>query len=788
MDHLKMHSLNKIDENIAKIATLFPNCVTEAKNENGEITHKIDFDMLKQELSHSLVEGREERYQFTWPDKKQAILTANAPINKTLRPRREESVNFDETENLYIEGDNLEVLKLLQETYLGKIKMIYIDPPYNTGNDFVYNDDFAQDADDYMSNSGQTDEEGNRLVANTESNGRFHTDWLNMIYPRLKLARDLISDDGVIFISIDDNEVENLKKVCDEIFGESNFVAEFVIASNSAKNNSKFVSVTHEYLLCIAKNKDMTPINWKVKKTNSESFISITKKLISDKLSNEEIHSELLALVKYPKYYEFDHYTYVDKRGPFRASDLTAPGSKNKYDLLHPITKKPCKVGIRGWAYSEKEMDNLIKNDLLLFGRDETVIPQLKNYLFENETSLPKSVLFFDSQSSTKWIKSENFGFDFPKAIEYIKFIVSMYPRDNNFTVLDFFSGSATTAHAVMQLNAEDGGNRKFIMVQLPEPCDEKSEAYKAGYKNICEIGKERIRRAGKQILELSLENLEKEGVIEKYAGKLSEIRSLEEIYGFSGESLSVGEKTSERGNVCSVGSDEKSSGVDSIEYSGRTSERNQRVHSISENSKGVSCRIGDTTIDLRTLELLNNLGYRIKFESFGGDKQNDLFSDNNSNSETLSTQLSTLKSKLSVLTTLDIGFRVLKCDTSNMEDVYYTPDHLDKQDLFKNNIKSDRTGEDLLFQTMLDLGIMLSSKIETKQIDGKNVYYVEDNYLAACFDEDVTEETITKIAKEKPYYFVMRDPANSKDGDSLITNFEQIFTTYSPETIRKVL
>ena len=659
-DHLKMHSLNKIDENIAKIATLFPNCVTEAKDENGEITHKIDFDMLKQELSNSLVEGREERYQFTWPDKKQAILTANAPINKTLRPCREESVNFDKTENLYIEGDNLEVLKLLQETYLGKIKMIYIDPPYNTGNDFVYNDDFSQDADDYMSNSGQTDEDGNRLVANTESNGRFHTDWLNMIYPRLKLARDLLSDDGVIFISIDDNEVENLKKVCDEIFGESNFVAEFVIASNSAKNNSKFVSVTHEYLLCIAKNKDMTPINWKVKKTNSESFISITKKLISDKLSNEEIHSELLALVKYPKYYEFDHYTYVDKRGPFRASDLTAPGSKNKYDLLHPITKKPCKVGIRGWAYSEKQMDNLIKNDLLLFGRDETVIPQLKNYLFENETSLPKSVLFFDSQSSTKWIKSENFGFDFPKAIEYIKFIVSMYPRDNNFTVLDFFSGSATTAHAVMQLNAEDGGNRKFIMVQLPELCDEKSEAFKAGFKNICEIGKERIRRAGQQILKTCQNDKEKDGL-------------------------------------------------------------------FSEVSTGST-------------------------------------------------------------SALDIGFRVLKCDTSNMEDVYYSPDHLDKQDLFKNNIKNDRTAEDLLFQVMLDLGIMLSSKIETKKINGKTVYYVEGNYLMACFDDTVDEVTITEIAKEKPYYFVMRDPANSKDGDSLITNFEQIFTTYSPETVRKIL
>lgn len=713
MEHLKMHTINKVDENVSKIAALFPNCVTEAKGENGEITHKIDFDMLKQELSNTLVEGREERYQFTWPDKRQAILTANAPINKTLRPCRKESVNFDETENLYIEGDNLEVLKLLQETYLGKIKMIYIDPPYNTGNDFVYNDEFSVSSSEFSERSGNFDEEGNLLVdnytRNTESNGRFHTDWLNMMYPRLKLARDLLSDDGVIFISIDDNEVENLKKVCDEIFGESNFVAEFVIASNSAKNNSKFVSVTHEYLLCIAKNKDMTPINWKVKKTNSESFISITKKLISDKLSNEEIHSELLALVKYPKYYEFDHYTYVDKRGPFRASDLTAPGSKNKYDLLHPITKKPCKVGIRGWAYSEKEMDNLIKNDLLLFGRDETVIPQLKNYLFENETSLPKSVLFFDSQSSTKWIKSENFGFDFPKAIEYIKFIVSMYPRDNNFTVLDFFSGSATTAHAVMQLNAEDGGNRKFIMVQLPEPCDEKSEAYKAGYKNICEIGKERIRRAGQQILKTCQKDKEKSHGLD-FANAKSDENLL-----FNETPLGVSNPCDNIGGVAGV----------------------SPAEGVAENAQAV--------------------GARGRLPPSGNYK-------------------------------LDIGFRVLKCDTSNMEDVYYTPDHLDKQDLFKNNIKSDRTAEDLLFQVMLDLGIMLSSKIQTKQIDGKTVYYVEGNYLVACFDEDVTEETITKIAKEKPYNFVMRDPANSKDGDSLITNFEQIFTTYSPETVRKIL
>lgn len=707
MDHLKMHSMNKIDGNIAKIATLFPNCVTEAKGENGEITKKIDFDMLKQELSHSLVEGREERYQFTWPDKKQAILTANAPINKTLRPCREESVNFDKTENLYIEGDNLEVLKLLQETYLGKIKMIYIDPPYNTGNDFVYNDEFSVSSSDFSERSGNFDEEGNLLVdnytRNTESNGRFHTDWLNMMYPRLKLARDLLSEDGVIFISIDDNEVENLKKVCDEIFGESNFVAEFVIASNSAKNNSKFVSVTHEYLLCIAKNKDMTPINWKVKKTNSESFISITKKLISDKLSNEEIHSELLALVKYPKYYEFDHYTYVDKRGPFRASDLTAPGSKNKYDLLHPITKKPCKVGIRGWAYSEKEMDNLIKNDLLLFGRDETVIPQLKNYLFENETSLPKSVLFFDSQSSTKWIKSENLGFDFPKAIEYIKFIVSMYPRDNNFTVLDFFSGSATTAHAVMQLNAEDGGNRKFIMVQLPEITDEKSEAFKAGYKNICEIGKERIRRAGKQLLQNT----------KQMTGSMKDSLFENSLTTSAETPLGVSNPCDNIGGVAGV----------------------SPAEGVAENAQAVGARG----------RLPPSCNYK-----------------------------------------LDIGFRVLKCDTSNMEDVYYTPDHIDKQDLFKNNIKSDRTAEDLLFQVMLDLGIMLSSKIQTKQIDGKNVYCVEGNYLMACFDDSVDEKTITKIAKEKPYYFVMKD--SSMANDSVATNFEQIFTTYSPETVRKIL
>lgn len=539
--------------------------------------------------------------------------------------------------------------------------MIYIDPPYNTGNDFVYDDDFSQSTEEYLENSGQFDDEGNRLVKNLDSNGRFHTDWLNMIYPRLKIAKDLLSDDGIMLISIDDNEIDNLTRCCSEIYGESNLIATFVVASNSAKNNSKFVSITHEYLLCVAKNKEETPSGWAVAKTNSDSFVKISQQLLKSGKSMDEIHSELLALVKYPKYYEFDHYTYVDKRGPFRASDLTAPGSKAKYDVIHPVTKKPCKTGTRGWAYSESEMQKLIDNDYILFGSTEDVMPQLKNYLFDNEKSLPKSVLFFDSQSSTKWMKAQKFGFDFPKAIDYIKFVVSMYPP-TEFEVLDFFSGSATTAHAVMQLNAEDGGHRKFIMVQLPEVTDEKSEAYKAGYKNICEIGKERIRRAGQKI-------------------------------------------------------------------------RNEQ------------------------------LGIR-----------------NDADSSSLLTPNSSL----------DIGFRVLKCDSSNMKDVYYNPADYEPS-LFtslEDNIKEDRTPEDLLFQVMLDLGILLSSKIQVRSekvgMRSYSYFDVEGGYLIACFDDNVTEELITEIAKQKPYYFVMRD--SSMANDSVATNFEQIFATYSPDTVRKVL
>ncbi len=664
MDKMKMQTANKADENFKKLAEMFPNAVTETINENGEVVRAIDKDVLMQEISCKVVDGNEERYQFTWPDKKKSVLLANAPINKALRPCREESVDFDNTENLYIEGDNLEVLKLLQETYLGKIKMIYIDPPYNTGNDFVYEDDFAQSTDEYLTNSGQYDEDGNRLVKNLDSNGRFHTDWLNMIYPRLRIAKDLLSDDGIMFISIDDNEIDNLTRCCSEIYGESNLIATFVVASNSAKNNSKFVSITHEYLLCVAKNKEETPAGWAVAKTNSDSFVKVSQQLVKSGKTMDEIHSELLALVKYPKYYEFDHYTYVDKRGPFRASDLTAPGSKAKYDVIHPVTKKPCKTGTRGWAYSESEMQKLIDNDYILFGSTEDVMPQLKNYLFDNEKSLPKSVLFFDSQSSTKWMKAQKFGFDFPKAIDYIKFVISMYPS-TEFEVLDFFSGSATTAHAVMQLNAEDGGHRKFIMVQLPEETDEKSEAYKAGYKNICEIGKERIRRAGNKILE---EATQETADIAKY-----------------GESYEVNE----------------------------------------------------------TMNKYKNL---------------------------------------------DVGFRVLKCDSSNMKEVYYNPAEYEPS-LFsslEDNIKEDRTPEDLLFQVMLDLGVLLSSKIEETTIAGKKVFNVEDNYLIACFDEDITDDVITEIAKQKPYYFVMRD--SSMANDSVATNFEQIFDTYSPDTVRKVI
>ncbi len=645
MDKLKMHTTNKAEENFAKLAAMFPNAVTETIDENGEPVRTIDRDVLMQEININVVDGKDERYQFTWPDKKKSILLANAPISKTLRPCREESVDFDNTENIYIEGDNLEVLKLLQETYLGKIRMIYIDPPYNTGNDFVYNDDFAESAEEYLANSGQLDSEGNRLFHNTENNGRFHTDWLNMIYPRLKVAKDLLTEDGVIFISIDDNEQDNLKKCCNEIFGEYNFIAEFFIASNSSKNNAKFVSVSHEYMLCYSKNKDAISYEWKVKKNSADEFENRAKYLIASGMTFDEIHQELLGLVKYPRFYDFDHYTYADERGVFRTDNAGGVTNGNfNTEIIHPITQKNCAKPSGGWRYKDEEIKRMVSEGMFYFGEDETVIPQPKRYLKDYIYQVPKSLMFFDSQSSTKWLKKEKLPFDFPKSIELLKHIISIIPSDS--IILDFFSGSATTAHSIMQLNLEDGGERKFIMVQWPEETDVKSEAYKAGYKNICEIGKERIRRAGAQIKESS----------------------------------------------------------------------------------------PMTTADL------------------------------------------------------DTGFRVLKCDTSNMKDVYYNPSdyELTLFDTLADNIKEDRTPEDLLFQVMLDLGVVLSSKIEESTIADKKVFNVADGFLIACFDENVNEETITAIAKQKPYYFVMRD--SSMANDSVATNFEQIFATYSPDTVRKVL
>lgn len=616
MDKLKMHSVNKVDENIAKIGKLFPNCVTERKNENGEVEYAVDFDMLRQELSSVVVEGNEERYQFTWPDKKKAILAANAPISATLRPCREESVDFDTTQNLYIEGDNLDVLKLLQETYLGKIKMIYIDPPYNTGNDFVYNDDFAEDAEEYLANSGQFDEQGNRLVTNTESNGRFHTKWLNMMYQRLKLSRDFLSDDGIILVSIDDCEVANLNKICCEIFGPSNYVCCFNWNTKKAAQGmttAHMIVDNHEYVLCYAKHST----EFKFRGMDRDE---------SNGFSNPD----------------------NDPRGLWKRQYLQRIGQGlPKRTIVDPKTGNCFTFET---PYTQEKLDKWITEERIIFPETTDRYPARKEFLneYENKQQLVTSLGLYPTKATTEKLYSlfDNAKvFTNPKPDTLLRFLVQQV-TDGDSVVLDFFSGSATTAHAVMQLNADDGGHRKFIMVQLPEETDPKSEAYKAGYKNICEIGKERIRRAGKKIKE--------------------------------------------------------------------------------ENPL--------TTQDL------------------------------------------------------DIGFRVLKLDSSNIKDVYYTSDAYtrDMFDMLADNIKEDRTPEDLLFQVMLDLGIPLSAKIEESVIAGKKVFKVEGNYLIACFDSNLTEETITAIAQQRPYYYVMRD--SSMANDSVATNFEQIFATYSPETDRKVL
>ena len=618
MKKMNMQTTNIVDESIKRIGELFPNCLTERLNEEGKPEVAIDFDQLRQELSKDIVEGPEERYQFTWPDKRNAIRLANAPTTDTLRPCREESVDFDNTQNLYIEGDNLQVLKLLRENYLGKVKMIYIDPPYNTGNDFVYNDNFDQDKQEYVHNSGQYDEEGYQMVTNTESNGRFHTDWLNMIYPRLKVVKDLLSDEGVIFISIDDNEEENLRKICNEIYGEHNFLADIVWKhTQQSKNDELHFSRQYNHTLCFCKKID-----------NLHRF--------------------------YFKRTEEDNKNYSnpdnDPKGMWRSGDVRSPNYRKTlcFDIIAPngnIIKAPD----NGWRWSEESIKEKIGSGEIIFKKDYSGIIR-KIYLCDQEGRTPENlwegVRFGTTRTAAAVIKSlfdNKQVFDTPKPHELIMRMMEIATVEDSI-ILDFFSGYATTAHAVMQLNAEDGGRRKFIMVQLPEATDEKSEAYKAGYKNICEIGKERIRRAGKKIKEES----------------------------------------------------------------------------------------------------------------------------------PLTTQ------------DLDTGFRVLKLDSSNMEDVYYTPAEFNEQKLFDDNIKPDRTEEDLLFQTMIELGIELSAKIEKRSIAGKTVWSVSDGYLMACFDEEVNETTITEIARQQPYYFVMRD--SSLANDQVADNFEQIWEEYSKDTVRRII
>lgn len=641
MERLKMHTPDLADENFAKLAALFPNAVTETKDENGNVVRAIDADVLRQEISATVVEGSQERYQFTWPDKKKSVVLANQPIAKTLRLDREKSVGRDgtpgsiDTENIYIEGDNLDALKLLQETYLGKVKMIYIDPPYNTGNDFIYEDDFSLDTDEYLGNSGQFDEEGNRLVQNTESNGRFHTDWLNMIYPRLKVAKDLLSDDGVIFISIDDGEAANLIKLCNDVMGETNLVADLIWQKKfSRSNDATYFSTMHDHILCYCKqNIMMGDIGWKI-------GLLPRGEEIPNGYSNPD----------------------NDPRGVWTSVILSAKSGSESllYEIETPSGRKVYPPSGRFWSCSKETFEKWKADNRIWFGTNGDGTPRKKTFLSEVQSGLrPNTILFQDDVGNNQEAKQETKAlfnglgvFDSPKPVRLLTTLLRIANTEPDAIILDFFSGSATTAHAVMQLNMEEIGNwggyanRKFIMVQLPEQTDAKSEAYKAGYKTICEIGEERIRRAGKKIKEES----------------------------------------------------------------------------------------PLTTADL------------------------------------------------------DIGFRVFKVDSSNMEDVYYRPADYNQgqMELFADNIKPDRTPEDLLFQVMLDLGILLSSDIQETEIAGKKVFSVADGYLIACFDKDVTEETVKAIAQKQPVYAVFRD--SSMASDSVATNFEQIFETYSPRTQRKVL
>lgn len=621
MEKLKMHTPDLTQDHINRIRELFPNCVTEARDESGKLKLSVDFDQLKQELSDSIVEGPQERYHLNWPGKREALLTANAPIAKTLRPCREESVNFDTTKNLFIEGDNLEALKLLQETYLGKIKMIYIDPPYNTGNDFIYEDDFSENSEEFLRRSNQKDEEGNHLVTNKESNGRFHSDWLSMMYGRLKLTRNLLSNDGVIFVSIDDGEVSNLTKICDEVFGEQNFIANIIWQKRTSPDMRTAVSQAHEYFLLYSKDKACSTVTF--------NKLALTEEQKSN-------------------YKNLDN----DPRGAWVSSDFTAQGFRpnQMYKIVTPGGVEYAPPEGRCWKNVEAAFKEQVADGRFWFGADGKSVPRRKTYLNEVEGYVPWTWWSNKEAGHSQQAKKEVnalFGkaeiFSTPKPVSALKRMLEITTGPNDL-VLDFFAGSASTAHAVMDINADDGGNRKFIMVQFPELCDKKSEAFKAGYKDIAEISKERIRRAGKKIIE-------------------------------------------------------------------------------------------------------------------GGCHEN---------------------------WNKDVGFRVLKIETSNMAEVYYTPDGVKQNDLLfaVDNIKPDRKPEDLLFQVLLDWGVDLTLPITQKTVQSKAVFFVDGNALVACFDTGITEELVKELAADKPLRVVFRD--NGFASDSTKINAEQIFKQMSPGTDMK--
>ncbi len=672
MNKLKMQSRDVVGGNVANIAALFPQCVTERLNKEGKPALAIDFEKLRAELSHDVIGEGEERYQFTWPDKRAASRLANEPTTMTLRPCREESVDFDNTQNLYIEGDNLDVLKVLRETYLGKVKMIYIDPPYNTGNDFVYNDDFAQGRETFEQQSGLFDEEGNQTLdpmqRNTEANGRFHTDWLNMIYPRLKVARDLLTEDGVIFISIDDNEVENLRKICDEIYGNQNFLATFIWEKRTSRENRKVFSVNHDYILAYSRNYSDFGI--------SRGLLPYTDDILK-RYSNPD----------------------NDSRGNWQSVALSVQGGHGTKSQFYKIKTPSGRIidvpsGLC-WRYTESKLAELIADNRIYFGPEGNNVPRLKVFLNEMEHGITPHTLWKSEEVSTNDSgKRELLNifdgcalFETPKPVLLIKRLLEISDKNKSYIVLDFFSGSATTAHAVMKLNAEDGGNRKFIMVQLPELTDKKSEAYKAGYKNICEIGKERIRRAGKKII--------------------TDLGAMSSAYKKQIDILT-----------------EQIESASLFKHSPSTTQIEEKITQIKEERERIE----------------------------------------------------------KIIKNLDTGFRVLKLDSSNMEEVYYTPDKFDPNQLdsLVDNIKADRTSEDLLFQVMLDLGIELSAKIERKEIAGKEVFSVDEDYLLACFDKEVNETTIEEMAKLYPTHLVIRDA--SAANDNVLDNFDQIIAIYSNE------